>query len=252
MRHARRWRSAAAAFDELGSPGWADVARSELARVGARRPAPEGGLTAGRTTGGRARRPRAREQGDRPGDGRQRQDGRVPPLEHVREARHPVARRARADPGVAGARGRDPRVVAPQRLGFSAVSQLGGGALPSMHVTEFLAELYVPRTTADAVGTHATGRDSAAAELTRGRNPGPSPAARSSSLRTRRACSCSRPPSIDAVRETARRAALSFEHIAEAAADASWSTDTSTRLPEASPQPRPPRSGELTNEEERR
>ena len=85
------------AFDELGSPGWADVARSELARVGARRPAPEGGLTADGTTGGRARGPRAGEQGDRPGDGRQRQDGRVPPLEHVREARDPVARRARAD-----------------------------------------------------------------------------------------------------------------------------------------------------------
>jgi DNA-binding NarL/FixJ family response regulator len=28
---------AAAAFDELGSPGWADLARSELGRVGARR-----------------------------------------------------------------------------------------------------------------------------------------------------------------------------------------------------------------------
>ena len=36
---------AAAAFDELGSVGWAEVARSELARVGARRPAPSGELT---------------------------------------------------------------------------------------------------------------------------------------------------------------------------------------------------------------
>ena len=53
QRRFRKWgvargtlEDAAAAFDELGSPGWADVARSELARVGARRPAPEGGLTA--------------------------------------------------------------------------------------------------------------------------------------------------------------------------------------------------------------
>jgi DNA-binding CsgD family transcriptional regulator len=36
---------AAAAFDGSGSPGWADDARAELARVGARRPAPEGELT---------------------------------------------------------------------------------------------------------------------------------------------------------------------------------------------------------------
>ncbi len=36
---------AGTALDELGSPGWADEARSELARVGARRPAPAGELT---------------------------------------------------------------------------------------------------------------------------------------------------------------------------------------------------------------
>jgi DNA-binding CsgD family transcriptional regulator len=35
---------AAAAFDELGSPGWADQARSELTRIGARKPK-SGGLT---------------------------------------------------------------------------------------------------------------------------------------------------------------------------------------------------------------
>jgi DNA-binding CsgD family transcriptional regulator len=38
--------AAAAAFDALGSPGWAEEARSELARVGARRPTPSGELTA--------------------------------------------------------------------------------------------------------------------------------------------------------------------------------------------------------------
>jgi DNA-binding NarL/FixJ family response regulator len=36
---------AAASFDELGSRGWADEARSELSRVGARRPARAGELT---------------------------------------------------------------------------------------------------------------------------------------------------------------------------------------------------------------
>ena len=32
-------------FDDVGSPGWAAEARSELARVGARRPSPSGELT---------------------------------------------------------------------------------------------------------------------------------------------------------------------------------------------------------------
>jgi DNA-binding CsgD family transcriptional regulator len=52
LRRHRKWgaarrvlESAAAAFDALGSPGWADEARAELARVGARRPAAEGALT---------------------------------------------------------------------------------------------------------------------------------------------------------------------------------------------------------------
>jgi DNA-binding NarL/FixJ family response regulator len=37
--------SAAAAFDDLGSTGWAEDARAELARVGARKPTIAGGLT---------------------------------------------------------------------------------------------------------------------------------------------------------------------------------------------------------------
>ena len=37
---------AVTAFEAIGSPGWADDARSELARVGARRPGPAGELTA--------------------------------------------------------------------------------------------------------------------------------------------------------------------------------------------------------------
>ncbi len=52
QRRARRWggarqalQDAAAAFGQLGSPGWAAEAESELARVGARRPGPAGELT---------------------------------------------------------------------------------------------------------------------------------------------------------------------------------------------------------------
>jgi len=52
QRRRRRWAAArrgledaAAAFDELGSPGWAADARAELERVGARRPAKAGRLT---------------------------------------------------------------------------------------------------------------------------------------------------------------------------------------------------------------
>jgi DNA-binding CsgD family transcriptional regulator len=52
QRRAKKWgkareslNRAAAAFDRLGSPGWADDARSELERVGARRASPAGELT---------------------------------------------------------------------------------------------------------------------------------------------------------------------------------------------------------------
>ena len=41
----RSLEQAAAAFDEIESPGWAEQARSELTRVGARRPRPKGALT---------------------------------------------------------------------------------------------------------------------------------------------------------------------------------------------------------------
>ncbi|HZQ66281.1 MAG TPA: AAA family ATPase [Gaiellaceae bacterium] len=52
-RRRRRWAAArtaleqaAAVFEEIGSPGWLGEARSELSRVGARRPSPPGALTA--------------------------------------------------------------------------------------------------------------------------------------------------------------------------------------------------------------
>jgi DNA-binding CsgD family transcriptional regulator len=52
QRRSRKWGAAretlieaAAAFDALGSPGWADAARAELSRVGARKPSKTGELT---------------------------------------------------------------------------------------------------------------------------------------------------------------------------------------------------------------
>lgn len=52
QRRAKKWGAARASLeqavaelDELGSPGWAEQARSELARIGARRPQPTGELT---------------------------------------------------------------------------------------------------------------------------------------------------------------------------------------------------------------
>lgn len=52
QRRLRKWRAArgslegaVAEFEQLGSAGWSDHARSELARVGARRPRPAGELT---------------------------------------------------------------------------------------------------------------------------------------------------------------------------------------------------------------
>jgi DNA-binding NarL/FixJ family response regulator len=51
-RRARKWgeareslQRAASLFDEIGSPGWGERARSELSRVGARKPSPRGELT---------------------------------------------------------------------------------------------------------------------------------------------------------------------------------------------------------------
>jgi DNA-binding CsgD family transcriptional regulator len=41
----RSLEQATAGFDEIGSPGWAEQARSELVRVGGRRPRPKGALT---------------------------------------------------------------------------------------------------------------------------------------------------------------------------------------------------------------
>ena len=52
QRRHRKWAAArasleraASAFEEIGSPGWVDETRSELSRVGARRPRPQGRLS---------------------------------------------------------------------------------------------------------------------------------------------------------------------------------------------------------------
>src|SRR3977135_2693297 len=58
QRRLRKWgaaretlQAAVGAFEELRSDGWAEQARSELARVGARRPSPSGELTAAERRG---------------------------------------------------------------------------------------------------------------------------------------------------------------------------------------------------------
>ena len=102
QRRAKKWGAArdvleraVAAFEAIGSPGWAEDARAELERVGARRPAPGGGLT---TT--------ERRVADLAVDGLANKEiartlvvtvntGRVPPPQHLRQARHPLPRAAR-------------------------------------------------------------------------------------------------------------------------------------------------------------
>ena len=88
-------------------------------------------------------------------------------------------------------------------------------------MTEFLAELYLPRTAADAVAAARDRAMDAAAELS----------AEGISVRLDRTIFVPaeemclflfEATSIEAVQEAARRAALSFEHIAEAVTDASW------------------------------
>jgi len=90
-----------------------------------------------------------------------------------------------------------------------------------MPMTEFLAEHYAPRTTAAAVGHVVDPVRHAAAELT----------AEGASVRLLQSIfvpadeTCLllfEAASIEAVRETARRAGLSFEHVVEVASDHRW------------------------------
>ena len=93
---ARTLEQAASRFDELGSPGWADAARAELARIGARKPQQTRRADADRAARGRARDRGDVEQGDRPGALRHRQHRRGAPVARLREARHPLSRATRA------------------------------------------------------------------------------------------------------------------------------------------------------------
>jgi hypothetical protein len=109
-------------------------------------------------------------------------------------------------------------------------------------VTEFLAELYLPRTSVGAVA-HARDR---AKDATAGLS------AEGTSVRLLRTIFVPtdemclflfEAPSAEAVRETALRAALSFEHIAEAVTDASWEqgdehTPPERHAPTETPSPR--------------
>ena len=116
--HATSLEAAVAAFDALGSPGWAERARSELARVGARRPSASGELTATEQRVARAGGGRARQQGDRARALHHGAHGRGAPHARLREARHPLAHPARRAPlrlrdrgRRSGERGDQPRAV---------------------------------------------------------------------------------------------------------------------------------------------
>jgi hypothetical protein len=85
-------------------------------------------------------------------------------------------------------------------------------------VTQFLVELYIPRTTANSVGQAVDRARRAAVELT----------AEGTSIRFLRSIfvpaeeTCLflfEAVSVDAVHDAARRAALSFEHVAETASE---------------------------------
>ena len=101
LRRLRKWgaardvlEDAATAFDAIGSPGWTEAARAELDRLGARRPA-RAGEPRRPSNAWPSSRSRSRQQGDRPDARRDGEHRRVPPLEHLRQARHPLAGAAR-------------------------------------------------------------------------------------------------------------------------------------------------------------
>ena len=101
-----------------------------------------------------------------------------------------------------------------------------------MPMTEFLAEHYAPRTTAAAIGHVVDPVRHAAGELTA--EGAPVRLLQSIFVPADETCLLLfEAGSIDAVRETARRAGLSFEHVAEVASNVRWtagdehaSTDT--------------------------
>ncbi len=105
QRRVRKWgaaraslQTAATEFDGMGSPGWAEEARSELARLGGRRRQDPGELTATEQRGGRVGGRRACEQGDRERPVHHGPDRRGTPEERLRQAGNPLENTARAAP----------------------------------------------------------------------------------------------------------------------------------------------------------
>ena len=102
QRRQRQWKvardalgEAAARFDALGSPGWADLARAELVPRRRSQAARRRRAHADRGAGRAARVAGPLEPGDRARAVRHGAHGRGAPVEHVREARRAVARAAR-------------------------------------------------------------------------------------------------------------------------------------------------------------
>ena len=102
-RRARKWgaarrtlEQAASRFDELGSPGWADRGAGRARAHRSTQAAADRRADADRAARGGARDPGAVQQGDRAGAVRHRQHRRGAPVARLREARHPLARPARA------------------------------------------------------------------------------------------------------------------------------------------------------------
>ena len=102
-RRLRKWGAArdtleraAAAFDELDSPGWVEQARSEHGRVGGRRPQPTGELTPAEQRVVELAAEGARQQRNRAEPRRERAHGRGSPQARLRQAGHPLADAARA------------------------------------------------------------------------------------------------------------------------------------------------------------
>lgn len=166
-----------------------------------RRQADRGGATR-RRAGGR----RLVEQGDRPGHGRHRGDGRDAPLEGLCQARRPFPNAAGGSPFPAGVAAKDPRFPGFRR---------GHAGRSVGRVGEFIAELYVPR--ADQAGADGLSRRvrAAAEELTREGTP--VRYLRSIFVPADETCFVlCEAPSAGAVCETAARASLRFARIAEA------------------------------------
>ena len=169
QRRSRKWgaarstlQRAEAAFEELRSPGWAEEARSELARVGARRPSPAGELTPTERRVAELAAQGLAEQGDRTGARRERQHRGVSPLEHLRKAGSPLAhaaccpaRGAHGTGTLAAARLPRERVVRLSALGPRASKDPGSRRFPSMRRRRNVGRVErIPETEASDETTH--------------------------------------------------------------------------------------------------